>query len=81
MSVYGEGLYLTEDGERVTDARRSPARLRSRLWDPVTRDGPKMVPIGTDETKNIDLASICALTKYAQEHSALVFADSYPVEG
>jgi dTDP-L-rhamnose 4-epimerase len=80
MSVYGEGLYLTEDGERVTDARRRPARLKSRLWDPVTSDGRTMSPIGTDETKNVDLASIYALTKYVQEQSALIFANAYPVE-
>jgi dTDP-L-rhamnose 4-epimerase len=80
MSVYGEGLYLTEDGERVTDAKRRPTRLKSRLWDPVTSDGRPMSPIGTDETKNVDLASTYALTKYAQEQSALIFANAYPVE-
>ena len=80
MSVYGEGLYVTENGERVTDARRRLAQLKSGLWDPVTSDGRTMSPIGTDETKNVDLASIYALTKYAQEQSALIFASAYPVE-
>lgn len=34
----------------------------------------------TDETKPVDLASIYALTKYAQERQVLIFGDTYPPE-
>lgn len=80
MSVYGEGLYRDADGNLTGRARRHPARMRPGQWDPVDDQGRPLVPVPTDEEKPVDLASIYALTKYAQERAALIFAGAYPTE-
>ncbi len=80
MSVYGEGLYRTTQGARAGDVRRSPERIRAGLWEPVGADGGPLTPVPTDEGKPVDLASIYALTKYAQERAVMIFGAAYGVE-
>lgn len=80
MSVYGEGLYLTDDGRRLENVRRKQARTKAGLWEPLSDEGGVLVPIATDEEKRIDLASIYALTKYAQERAVMIFSEAYGVE-
>ncbi|MFT6533713.1 MAG: dTDP-L-rhamnose 4-epimerase [Limimaricola cinnabarinus] len=80
MSVYGEGLYTDAKGCVVGKARRRPEDIRSGAWDPREGDGQPLKPIPTDETKPVDLASIYALSKYAQERACLIFGEAYPVE-
>lgn len=80
MSVYGEGLYVDPEGLRVEDARRQASRLKEGLWDPINDDGRVLHPVPTDEQKPVSLASIYALTKYAQERAALIFGEAYGVE-
>ncbi|MBB5751530.1 SDR family NAD(P)-dependent oxidoreductase [Prosthecomicrobium pneumaticum] len=80
MSVYGEGLYETQDGRRVGNARRRPDLLKQGAWEPVSAEGERLTPIGTDEEKPVDLASIYALTKYAQEREVLIFGEAYGVD-
>lgn len=80
MSVYGEGLYRGADGARIDGARRQPDRIGPGAWDPVDERGRPLTPEPTDETKPVDLASIYALTKFAQERAALIFGDTYPTE-
>lgn len=77
MSVYGEGAYVTPDGNTVFNARRSAERLRAGVWDPVDAKGRPLEPIATPESKPADLASIYALNKYAQERAFLIFGDAY----
>ena len=78
MSVYGEGMYQTEDGDHVVTTRvRADA---SSGWDPTTSDGRALRPIPTDESKPVDLASIYALTKFAQERSCLITGATYGIE-
>lgn len=79
MSVYGEGLYQTADGERRGEIRRRRDQIRSGNWDPTDEAGRPLVPIATDEEKPVDLASIYALTKYAQERSVLLIAEAYDI--
>ena len=79
MSVYGEGLYRDDNGERHRDVRRN-ATVGAPHWDPVTPDGGRLTPVPTDETKQVDLASIYALTKYVQEKSCQIFGRAYGVE-
>jgi dTDP-L-rhamnose 4-epimerase len=79
MSVYGEGLYRTSDGTRAGAVRRV-LREGSTAWDPLGPDGDPLVPLPTDETKQVDLASIYALTKYAQERSCLITGAAYGIE-
>jgi dTDP-L-rhamnose 4-epimerase len=80
MSVYGEGLYLSADGRRRGDIRRQPAAIRAGRWDPVEADGARLRPAPTDEEKPVDLASIYALTKFAQERAVMIFGEAYGVE-
>jgi dTDP-L-rhamnose 4-epimerase len=77
MSVYGEGLYETAAGIRRSDVRR---QIGAAAWDPCDEDGRPLKPVPTDETKPVDLASIYALTKYAQEQSCLIIAGAYGFE-
>ena len=80
MSVYGEGLYETPDGRRLGTIRRKPQRVKAGLWNPVSDDGGPLSPAATDENKQVDLASIYALTKYAQERAVLIFGEAYDVD-
>lgn len=80
MSVYGEGLYRDPDGSRVADARRQADRVGPAEWEPVDAQGRALTPEPTDETKPVDLASIYALTKFAQERAVLIFGETYPTE-
>ncbi|MCA0015738.1 SDR family NAD(P)-dependent oxidoreductase [Mesorhizobium sp. B292B1B] len=80
MSVYGEGLYATPDGRRIGNARRKANDLKSGQWNPMSADGEPLSPLPTDEEKPVDLASIYALTKYAQERAVLIFGEAYGVD-
>lgn len=80
MSVYGEGLYRSEDGTTFGSVRRRSADIKAGRWEPVTADGVALTPAPTDEQKPVDLASIYALTKYAQERAVLIFGEAYGVE-
>lgn len=79
MSVYGEGMYQSPDGERHGTVRRK-AQAGEGRWNPTSPDGRSLTPIATDETKQVDLASIYALTKYVQERSCQIFGGAYDVE-
>ncbi len=79
MSVYGEGLYCDNAGHLHGRVRRSP-NVAAPHWDPVASDGGSLTPMPTDESKQVDLASIYALTKYVQERSCQIFGATYGVE-
>lgn len=79
MSVYGEGAYETKAGARVPNARRRHNDIKSGAWNPQSGSGEALVPVPTDEQKPVDLASIYALTKYAQERQVLIFGEAYGV--
>ncbi len=80
MSIYGEGYYAARDGRLVETARRRPEDLRAGRWEPIGADGEPLSPRPTDERKRPDLASIYALTKYAQEREVMIFGDAYRTE-
>lgn len=78
MSVYGEGLYRDDTGRRHAEIRRLPGA--PARWDPVAPDGRQLTAVPTDETKQIDLASIYALTKFVQERSCQLIGAAYGIE-
>jgi dTDP-L-rhamnose 4-epimerase len=80
MSVYGEGRYRIDDGGQLGLVRRTPERIKQGQWDPLSPDGRHLRPIATDEDKPVDLTSIYALTKYAQEKQVLIFGEAYGVD-
>jgi dTDP-L-rhamnose 4-epimerase len=79
MSIYGEGLYRTSDGDTVEDAERTNALTVS--WDPIDRSGRALIPLATPEWKRPSLASVYALTKYVQERLTLTVTAAYGMEG
>jgi dTDP-L-rhamnose 4-epimerase len=78
MSIYGEGLYLSEAGDPVAP-RRSAARLAEGRWDPADELGRPLRPAPTPESKPPALESVYALTKYDQERLCLIFGDAYGI--
>jgi dTDP-L-rhamnose 4-epimerase len=80
MSVYGEGFYATPDGTLLDSIRRKPTEIRAGQWDPTGPNGEPLTPAATDERKRPDLASIYALTKYAQERAVMIFGEAYEVD-
>lgn len=79
MSIYGEGLYRTSEGE-TTEAARRHERRNGESWDPVDEAGRPLVPVATPEWKRPDIASVYALTKYVQERLTLTVAPAYGME-
>jgi dTDP-L-rhamnose 4-epimerase len=80
MSVYGEGRYETADGALLDLVRRRSDQIKAGQWNLRGADGKVLRPVPTDEEKPVDLASIYALTKYAQEKQVLIFGEAYGVE-
>ncbi|MGR3780566.1 MAG: NAD-dependent epimerase/dehydratase family protein [Albimonas sp.] len=80
MSIYGEGLNLDAEGARAAPTRRQPRDLRAGRWAPIDAQGRPLEPAPTDEATPPDLASIYALTKYAQERACLIFGGAYETE-
>ncbi len=75
MSIYGEGLYRDADGAMVEDATRG-----ADARDPADASGRPLSPLPTPEWKRPSLASVYAITKYAQERLALTVAPAYGME-
>jgi dTDP-L-rhamnose 4-epimerase len=79
MSVYGEGLYRTEDGTVVPLVERDARRLKSGLWDPVDDSRRPLRPLPTPETKTLSMGSVYALSKYDQERLCLLVGGAYDI--
>lgn len=79
MSIYGEGLYKTNNGETVENAARSLSQLKSRQWDLYGDDEEKLLPIATPESKVPSLPSVYALSKYYQERLCISVAPAYGI--
>ena len=79
MSIYGEGMYQTEDGTLHDNAERKLADLRKGKWELFTEEGTPLHPIATPETKKPTLASVYALSKYDQERLCLMTGSAYDI--
>src|SRR5579884_1899489 len=79
MSVYGEGLYLTPDGEPYMQAHRTTEQLKAHDWEMATPQGLPLRPVATPETKQPSLASVYALSKYDQEQMCLIIGRAYGI--
>lgn len=77
VSIYGEGLYQTEDGSLYDAVGRSAEQLKNSDWEVYNATGEKLYPIPTPEWKVPALASIYALNKYDQERACLIFGQAY----
>jgi len=79
MSLYGEGLYLSKDGQFVAGAERTPAQLQAHQWEVRDNKGELLTPIPTPETKLPTLSSIYALSKFDQERMCLLMGQAYGI--
>ena len=78
MSIYGEGLYRTADGQMIEDALRNGRSGAG--WDPTDAEGSPLSPLPTPEWKRPSLASVYAITKFVQERLVLTVAPAYGME-
>jgi dTDP-L-rhamnose 4-epimerase len=79
MSLYGEGLYRTATAEIREGRQRNLEQLRRGEWELTDEDGSPLTPIPTPETKQPDIASIYALSKYDQERMCMMIGRAYEV--
>ena len=80
MSIYGEGLYRDAEGRAVDPGLRTAVQLRAQRWEPLDSGGRPLQPVPTPEDKTPDLASVYALSKYAQERMCLLVGQAYGIE-
>ncbi|MCX2839496.1 SDR family NAD(P)-dependent oxidoreductase [Salinimicrobium sp. MT39] len=79
MSIYGEGLYLNEAGEKRMDCERKLADLKNGQWEMYDSNGKELQPVPTPESKTPNLSSVYALSKYDQERLSLITGKAYNI--
>jgi dTDP-L-rhamnose 4-epimerase len=79
MSIYGEGLYHNARGEIRAPAERSLDRLKAGDWEVRDESDEVLTPAPTPEDKPPQLASVYALSKYAQERLCLMIGRAYGI--
>jgi dTDP-L-rhamnose 4-epimerase len=79
MSIYGEGLYRTQDGRHVEGQERSLAQLKAHDWEIRGSDGEPLVPVPTPESKCPALPSVYAISKYHQERLCMNVGRAYNI--
>src|SRR4051812_11760018 len=79
MSIYGEGLYRTADGQTATAVERSLEQLQAGAWDPRSMEGEALSPLPTPESKPPSLSSVYALSKFDQERLCLMTGRAYGI--
>jgi dTDP-L-rhamnose 4-epimerase len=80
MSIYGEGLYRTQDGALREDVVRG-GRNADGSWDPQDEQGRPLIPVPTPETKAAGLKSVYAIGKFVQERLTLTLTRQYGMGG
>src|SRR5206468_1977415 len=79
MSIYGEGLYRRQDGRVCPGGERVAAQLKTGDWELHDLDCEPLTPVPTPETKQPNLASIYALSKYDQERMCMLVGRAYGI--
>jgi len=79
MSIYGEGLYRSPAGTTVEGEERPLEQLKRGEWEVRDSAGQVLSPLPTPEEKRPALASIYALSKYAQERQCLLIGGAYNI--
>lgn len=80
MSVYGEGLYQTAEGELRAGPERTAGQLKRRDWEVRDEQGRALIPAPTPESKQPALPSVYAISKYHQERLCMTVAPAYGIE-
>ncbi|SDK75750.1 dTDP-L-rhamnose 4-epimerase [Salinimicrobium catena] len=77
MSIYGEGLYKdSADNDRM-ECERKLSDLKKGKWEMYEENGDILSPVPTPETKQPNLSSVYALSKYDQERLSLITGKAY----
>ncbi len=76
MSIYGEGLYRDAAGN-VAIGERSIDQLRAGRWEIRDAAGTELIPLPTPESKQPQLSSVYALSKFDQERMCLMAGGAY----
>ncbi|WMJ73382.1 NAD-dependent epimerase/dehydratase family protein [Cytophagaceae bacterium ABcell3] len=79
MSIYGEGLYLDKQGNKIMHCERKLEDLKKSNWELYNQNGHELIPVPTTEDKHPSLSSIYALTKYDQEKMCLMIGQAYNI--
>jgi dTDP-L-rhamnose 4-epimerase len=79
MSLYGEGLYQTCDGNLTVGMERRLQQLKAKEWEVRNETGEVLLPVPTPETKSPALPSVYALSKYDQERMCLMIGQAYGI--
>lgn len=79
MSIYGEGLYKTNDGTPKAGLDRPLTQLKNGDWEVIDNEGNALTPYPTPETKTPSLSSVYALSKFDQEHLCLLIGKAYQI--
>ena len=79
MSIYGEGLYQTSNGEFVAGHERPLQQLRAHDWQVRGEDGKPLTPVPTPETKCPAVPSVYAISKYQQERLCMTVGRAYSI--
>jgi dTDP-L-rhamnose 4-epimerase len=78
MSIYGEGMYQC-GGQTISGKEREFERLKNHQWELGHSNGGELAPIPTPESKEPNLPSIYALTKFVQERMCLMIGRAYGI--
>lgn len=79
MSLYGEGLYRTAQGEAREAVARTLEQLKRGEWEVRDAQGEPLDPVPTPEDKPPAIASVYALSKYDQERLCLMIGRAYGI--
>src|ERR1041385_7035736 len=79
MSIYGEGMYATENGNPYLRTERTAEQLQAADWEVRAHTGETLTPIPTPETKQPNQNSVYALSKFDQERMCLTIGQTYGV--
>src|SRR5262245_43792812 len=79
MSAYGEGRYITFDGQLVNPQIRGEVQLIAGDWDLRDAAGNLLQPTDTDEPKPLAPTSIYAINKKYQEEMCLCVGTAYGI--
>jgi dTDP-L-rhamnose 4-epimerase len=79
MSIYGEGLYRSREGELVDGPERTIEQLKAHDWEVRDETGELLIPVPTPETKRAALPSVYAISKYHQERLCLTVGRAYGI--
>lgn len=79
MSVYGEGLYATREGQCVAPHLRSEAQMAAGDWEVHDDDNAPLEPVPTPEDKPLRPTSVYAINKRDQEEMCLCIGTAYGI--